>query len=112
MVDVGAVLPHADIAEASAAAPLGPRVELGSSVGRETSATTNTVATLRGTGTGYMDPNVTPVQVSPVDTNWNAALPAMVGDVNGDHNADVVWVISGSTTQVFVALSKGNAPGS
>ena len=70
-------------------------------------ATTNTVGVLRGTSTGFMDPNVSPVQVSPVSTNWNGALPAMVGDVNGDGRADVVWVIPGSPTRVFVAQSRG-----
>ncbi len=62
---------------------------------------------LRGTTTGFMDPAVSPLQVSPVSTNWNAALPAMVGDVNGDGRDDVVWVIPGSPTRVFVARSRG-----
>ena len=70
-------------------------------------ATTNTIGVLRGTTTGFMDPAVSPLQVSPVSTNWNAALPAMGGDVNGDGRADVVWVIPGSPTRVFVGRSRG-----
>jgi len=70
-------------------------------------ASTNTVGVLRGTSTGFMDPNVSPLQISPVSTNWNAALPAMVGDVNGDGRDDVVWVIPGSPTRLFVARSRG-----
>ena len=71
-------------------------------------ASTNTVGVGRGTTSGTMDFNVAPLQVSPISTNWNASLPALVGDVNGDGRADVVWVIPGSPTRLFVARSRAS----
>jgi len=70
-------------------------------------STTNTVAALLGTASGTLNAGPTPLQVHPVSTNWNNALRVMVGDVNGDGRADMVWVIPGSPTRVFVAQSRG-----
>jgi Thiol-activated cytolysin/FG-GAP-like repeat len=69
--------------------------------------TTNTVGVARGTAPGgavTTGPN--PKQVSPISANWNQALPAMVGDVNGDGRADVVWVIPGAPSKLYVARSR------
>ena len=71
-------------------------------------SSTNTVGVMRGTISGLMDLGVTPLQLSPVATNWNAALPAMSGDVNADGRADVVWVIPGAPTRLFVARSRAS----
>jgi hypothetical protein len=71
-------------------------------------ATTNTIGVGRGTTGGNMDFNVAPLQLSPIATNWNAALPALVGDVNADGRADIVWVIPGSPTRLFVARSRAS----
>jgi hypothetical protein len=70
------------------------------------SSTTNTIAVFLGTASGVLSAGTTPLQVHPVSANWSVALPAMVGDVNGDGRADVVWVIPGSPTRVFVAESR------
>ena len=69
--------------------------------------TTNTVGVARGTSpTGAVSAGPTPDQVSPISANWNQALPALVGDVNGDGRADVVWIIPGAPTRVYVARSR------
>ena len=70
---------------------------------------TNSLAVARGTTPlGVVDAAITPLQAHPVATNWNAALAALVGDVNADNRTDVVWVIPGAPTRVFVARSRGN----
>jgi len=74
-------------------------------VNRLTSST-NVIAVARGTTSGSMDPTVTPPQTHNVSTNWNGALPVLVGDVNYDGRADVVWVIPGSPPRVFVGRSR------
>jgi len=69
--------------------------------------TTNTVGVERGTApSGAVSAGPNPLQVSPISANWNQALPAMAGDVNGDGRADVVWVVPGAPTQVYVARSR------
>ncbi|HEY7195067.1 MAG TPA: VCBS repeat-containing protein, partial [Gemmatimonadales bacterium] len=70
-------------------------------------STSNTVAVARGTTPlGAVDATVNPTQPHDVSTNWNAALPALVGDVNFDGRDDVVWVIPGSPTRIYVARSR------
>jgi hypothetical protein len=72
-------------------------------------SSTNVLAVARGTTPiGAADGTVTPVQTHNVSSNWNAALPALVGDVNFDGRADVVWVIPGASTRVFLARSRAN----
>lgn len=71
------------------------------------SSTSNLVAVARGTTPiGAVDPTVNPPQPHGVATNWNSALPALVGDINSDGRADVIWVIPGAPTRVFVARSR------
>jgi hypothetical protein len=70
-------------------------------------STSNTVAVARGTTPlGAVDATVNPTQPHDVSTNWNAALPALVGDVNFDGRDDVVWVIPGSPIRIYVARSR------
>lgn len=70
-------------------------------------SSTNTIAVARGTSpSGVVDPTITPLQVSPISANWNQALPGLVGDVNGDGRTDVVWVIPGAPTRVYVVRSR------
>ncbi len=70
-------------------------------------STTNVLAVARGgSGNGAVDPTVNPPQTHAVATNWNGSLPALAGDVNFDGRDDVVWVIPGATTRVFVARSR------
>lgn len=72
-------------------------------------STTNAVAVARGTTpSGVVDASVTPLQTHTLTTNWNAALAAMAGDVNNDGRVDVVWVIPGAPTRVFVGRSRAN----
>jgi hypothetical protein len=71
--------------------------------------TTNVIAVARGTAPiGAVNAGVTPNQTHSVATNWNAALAPLVGDVNDDGRADVVWVIPGAPTRVFVARSRAS----
>lgn len=75
---------------------------------RRTSST-NVLAVARGTTPiGAVDMAINPAQTHTVSTNWNAALPAMVGDVDFDGRSDVTWVIPGAPTRVFVARSRPN----
>jgi hypothetical protein len=70
-------------------------------------SSTNVLAVTRGTSPiGAVDGTVRPPQTHTVGTNWNAALPMMVGDVNFDGRADVVWVIPGAPTRVYVGRSR------
>lgn len=70
-------------------------------------SSTNVLAVARGGATnGAVDPTVLPPQTDPVSTNWNGALPAMVGDVNLDGRADVVWVLSGAQVRVYLARAR------
>jgi hypothetical protein len=55
-----------------------------------------------------VDASITPVQTHTVATNWNAANAAMAGDVNADSRTDVIWVIPGAPTRVFVGRSRAN----
>jgi hypothetical protein len=72
-------------------------------------SSTNVLAVARGTTPiGAVDGTLVPKQTHGVSTNWSAALPALVGDVNFDSRADVVWVIPGAPTRVFVARSRAN----
>jgi hypothetical protein len=72
-------------------------------------STTNVLAVARGTTPiGAVDGTITPRQTHGIGTNWSAALPALVGDINFDGRADVVWVIPGAPTRVFVARSRAN----
>jgi hypothetical protein len=67
--------------------------------------TTNVLAAARGTApVGAVDSVRT--QTHGVETNWNGALPALVGDVNNDGRDDVVWVLPGAPTRIFVARSR------
>jgi len=64
----------------------------------------NRVAVTRGTRSGTFD--LTEVaQAEPDAVNWLQAT-TLVGDVNGDHQDDVVWLIPGGTTRVYVGLAK------
>jgi hypothetical protein len=72
-------------------------------------SSTNVLAVARGTAPiGAVDAAVTPPQTHNVSTNWNAALGAQIGDVNFDGRVDVVWVIPGAPTRVFVARSRAS----
>ncbi len=64
-------------------------------------ATTNKIQIGRGKSDGR--PEISPAeQVHPAQTNWSQAA-TMVGDVTGDGRDDIVWVIPGASTQVYVA---------
>jgi len=70
-------------------------------------STTMVVAVGRGTApSGTIDATGQPPQTHPVSTNWNATLPALVGKVSGDGRSDIVWVIPGSPTRVYVGRSR------
>ncbi|MGH6690676.1 MAG: FG-GAP-like repeat-containing protein, partial [Gammaproteobacteria bacterium] len=72
-----------------------------------TTATKLKVAVGRGTApSGAIDAGVQPYQTHPVSTNWNGALPHLIGRVTTSGRADVVWVIPGMPTRVFVARSR------
>lgn len=72
-------------------------------------STTNQVAVARGTSPiGAVDHSVLVLQTHTLTTNWNAALPAMASDINNDDRVDVVWVIPGAPTRVFVGRSRAN----
>ncbi|HMV30746.1 MAG: thiol-activated cytolysin family protein [Gemmatimonadales bacterium] len=64
-------------------------------------ATTNKIQIGRGKSDGR--PEISPAeQVHPALTNWSQAA-TLVGDVTGDGRDDLVWVIPGASTQVYVA---------
>lgn len=69
-------------------------------------STSNVLAVGRGTAAGTVDATVDGPQTHPVSTNWSGALPVLVGDVNGDGREDVVWVLPGSPSRIYVAQSR------
>lgn len=70
----------------------------------QTSATTNKVHTARGKTDGRFEVTLAG-QTHPATTNWSQAVTT-IGDVNGDGRDDIVWVIPGASTQVFVGLAR------
>lgn len=67
-------------------------------------ATTNKVQTGRGKSDGR--PEISPAeQVHPATTNWSQAV-TLVGDVTGDGRDDLVWVIPGATTQIYLGTAE------
>lgn len=65
----------------------------------------NRVAVLRGVRNSDMLDTSDAAQQHPDPANWLQAVP-LTGDVNGDGRGDVVWLIPGGSTRVYVALGK------
>ena len=68
-------------------------------------ADSNTVTLGLGAGPSSYFTFTDPVQSFPAPTGGWGAYTTLVGDVNGDGKADMVWVNTGATASVFVALA-------
>ena len=69
------------------------------------SGTANRIAVTRGVAGQTVVDRSEPAQMHPDAANWLQAQ-LLVGDFNGDDQDDVLWVIPGGTTRVFLAIGK------
>ena len=65
----------------------------------------NRVAITRGTAGQSVLDRTEPAQMHPDAANWLQAQ-LLVGDFNGDRQDDVLWVIPGGTTRIFLGVAK------
>jgi hypothetical protein len=65
----------------------------------------NRVAVTRGVASQSTLDRTEPAQIHPDAANWLQAQ-LLVGDFNGDRQQDVLWVIPGGTTRIFLAIAK------
>jgi len=63
-----------------------------------------TLVVTRGTDQPMFDLSL-PIQAQPDEDDWVRA-ETLVGDVNGDHRADVVWFFGGDSPRVYTAIAK------